>query len=139
MKFDLTKPCGNCPFRKDRAFGLTEERVLEILGGGKGHWWPADSFACHKTIDYSKKDSGRVLSSSQQCAGVMAILLKEGKPNTAMQIAERLKLWDPSRLDPTAPFYESTQAAIDGQTKRRSANEKVHGSGARRRPPSSNR
>jgi hypothetical protein len=32
-----------------------------------------------------------------------------------MQIAERLGIWDPASLDPTAPFYDSTDAAIAGQ------------------------
>lgn len=45
----------------------------------------------------------------------MAILHREGRPNDAMQIAERFGLWKPATLDPTAPFYESTEAAIRGQ------------------------
>lgn len=117
MRFDLTRPCGNCPFRSDKPFHLAPDRVRGILGGGK-HWWPAESFPCHKTLDYSDVDGDgyvKVPETAQQCAGVMAILHREGRPNTAMQIAERFGLWDPSSLDPTAPWYASTQAAIDGQ------------------------
>ena len=115
MRFDLTRPCGNCPFRRDRPFHLRPERVRDILGGGKRRrWWPADSFPCHKTIEYF--DAGTIIpETAQQCAGVIAILHREGRPNTAMQIAERLGLWKPAALDPDAPFYQSTQAAIDGQ------------------------
>jgi len=47
--------------------------------------------------------------------GVMAILHRENKPNQAMQLAERFGLWKPERLDPKAPFYKSTKAAIKGQ------------------------
>lgn len=117
MRFDLTRPCGDCPFRSDRPFHLRPDRVREILGNtrkGARRWWPAQSFPCHKTIEYT--DDGTVIpDTAQQCAGVMAILHRENRPNDAMQIGERFGLWDPATLDPTAPFYESTQAAIDGQ------------------------
>jgi hypothetical protein len=118
MRFDLTRPCGDCPFRSDRPFHMRPERVREILGDErKGHrrrWWPAASFPCHKTVVYTDRGT-HVPATAQQCAGVMAILHREGRPNDAMQIAERFGLWDPARLDPTAPFYDSTDAAIKGQ------------------------
>jgi len=121
MRFDLTRPCGNCPFRSDIRFGLSPERVREILGGsrrGKATtWWPAASFPCHKTIEYGEDDDDKttIPPTAQQCAGVMWILRKENRPNDAMQLAERLGLWNPESLDPTAPFYQSTKAAIEGQ------------------------
>src|SRR5262245_45443771 len=119
MRFDLTRPCADCPFRSDRTFGLLPARVREILGNPKGHkWWPAASFPCHKTIDYSS-DRTIIPKTAQQCAGVMAILHREGRPNDAMQLAERMGMWSPSKLDWSAPFYESTQAAIDGQRRKR--------------------
>jgi len=154
MRFDLVRPCANCPFRSDKPFFMKRERVLEILGDRHGkRWWPATSFVCHKTIDYGGsyeiaaddasitcKHCGRtsynpgdienrycghcnvfhddepyIGPDAQQCAGVMAILHREGRPNDAMQIAQRFGLWDPSKLDPDAPFYESVEAAIKGQ------------------------
>jgi hypothetical protein len=103
MRFDLVRPCGDCPFRSDNPFSLSRERVLEILGDvNDRQWWPAASFPC-------------------QCAGVMAILHRERRWNQAMQIAQRLGMWDPMKLDQTAPFYESTDAAIDGQFRCRRA------------------
>jgi hypothetical protein len=114
MRFDLTRPCSNCPFRSDRPFHMHAERVREILGGGE-RWWPAASFVCHKTIIYGDDDDMTISPTAQQCAGVMAILHREGRPNDAMQIAERMGLWDPNKLDPTAPFYASTEDAIKGQ------------------------
>lgn len=119
MLFTLTRPCGDCPFRSDKPFHLSPDRVRGILGGGRAkRWWPASSFPCHKTLDYSVVDDDgqvQVPATAQQCAGVMAILHREGRPNDAMQIAERFGLWDPSKLDLSAPFYESTRAAIKGQ------------------------
>lgn len=34
MRFDMKKPCDNCPFLRDGGIRLHEERVLEIDGGG---------------------------------------------------------------------------------------------------------
>lgn len=154
MRFDLTRPCGDCPFRSDKPFHMRPDRVRQILGGARGTaWWPTPSFPCHKTIEYGGGyiigDDGKSITckrcgrtshnagdvenrycgnchifhedetyigpDAQQCAGVMAILHRENRPNDAMQIAERLGMWNPAALDPTAPFYASTEAAIRGQ------------------------
>lgn len=118
MRFDLTRPCANCPFRSDRGhFGLRADRVRQILGGGNGReWWPASSFPCHKTVDYGAGENGRdvIGPDAQRCAGVMLILYRENRPNDAMQLGERFGLFDPSKLDAGAPVYRSTAAAIEG-------------------------
>lgn len=115
MNFDLTSPCGDCPFRTDIHPFIRAEKVREILGGGEGRaWWPATSFPCHKTIDYDVDDGERprIHAKSQQCAGVMIILTRENRPNDSMQLAARLFDWNPAKLDMTAPVYASTSAAI---------------------------
>ena len=54
----MTKPCSNCPFRKDSTKGwLGKKRISEIL--------ISESFTCHKTTD---NKLGR-----KQCAGFMLI------------------------------------------------------------------
>ncbi len=116
MNFDLVRPCADCPFRSDRPGYLRADRVRGILGGGKGrHWWPAVSFPCHKTIDYAETGT-MIPPSAQQCAGLMIILHRENRPNDAMQIAQRLGLWNPAKLDMSAPVYASTDDAIKAQT-----------------------
>jgi ribosomal protein S27AE len=157
MRFDLTRPCKDCPFRPDTHFDLRPERVREILGDTRkgGKWWPAPSFPCHNTVDYSPytiAENGRSITchrcgrtsysqgdvdnlycgkckifhedageyvppTAQQCAGVMIILHREGRPNDAMQIAERFGLWNPANLDPDAPVYASTEEAIRSLTR----------------------
>lgn len=137
MRFDLTAPCADCPFRADKPFPLKADRVREILGDPRrprGQWWPADSFVCHRTVDYDC-DDGHVTSKSQQCAGVMIILHREGRYNQAMQLAERFGLWNPDRLDMAAPVYFSTQDAINGCT-RADGDESENDSEASTPPPS---
>lgn len=115
MRFDLKAPCSNCPFRNDRGpFGLDVKTVREILGGGEGRdYFPAPSFACHKTVDYDRRASGRGPSPDEQhCAGVAIILHRERRLNDALQLASRLGLWDPAQLDMLAPVYNSTAEAL---------------------------
>jgi hypothetical protein len=114
MNFDLVRPCGDCPFRSDKPGYLKPERIRSILGGGHGRaHWPAVSFPCHKTIDYVGDDRAVIPPTAQQCAGVMIILTREGRPNDAMQIAQRLGLWNPSRLDMEAPVHRSVREAME--------------------------
>lgn len=98
--FDLKTPCMNCPFRKGKgeAFCLNEGRLEEIFA--------AASFQCHKTVDYSE-DTPAPGDRPQQCAGLMAVLHREGKPNQMMQVASRLGAFNPFDLDPRNEAYGS--------------------------------
>ena len=114
MKFDLVRPCGECPFRTDRPPFIRAGKVREVLGDPNGRGakaWPSVSFACHKTVGAK----GRVRPDSQHCAGVAIVLLRDGQPNQAMQLAERLLGVDWGRLDMTSPVYASREAAIAAQ------------------------
>jgi hypothetical protein len=91
--FKLTRPCATCPFRKDLGgkFGLRTERLRQIAAG------PA--FQCHKTVDYEESFEGDPGDNPQQCAGLMSILHREGRPNQIMQVGQRLGHFDPQKLD----------------------------------------
>lgn len=90
--FKLTRPCANCPFRKGQGerFRFGRERIEEIV--------EATAFQCHKTVDYSGDWEGESGDHPQQCAGLMSLLHRERRPNAIMQVGERLKGFDPSRL-----------------------------------------
>lgn len=100
--FALKRPCNNCPFRKGvgETFQLAPKRLTEIF--------TASAFQCHKTIDYENfEDSGlRHGSRPQQCAGLMAVLTRDERPNQIMQVAQRLGVLDPRELDPDNEAYE---------------------------------
>lgn len=101
-RYSLPGPCANCPFRSDRPFYLNPDRVDEIadaLEAGQG-------FTCHKTVDYTE-DGPEVNDRGRECGGAMATLEREGRPNQGMRIAERLGFYDPTRIDPDAPVYDS--------------------------------
>jgi hypothetical protein len=106
--FDLKRPCADCPFRKGQGerFQLHPVRLREIKH--------APAFQCHRTVDYehwgdAEKQQGK---HPQQCAGLMAVLLRENRTNTIMQVAERIGGVDLSGLDPDNEAYESWAAVL---------------------------
>jgi len=103
MNFNLTKPCKDCPFRKDVDSYLRKARVSElerVLVREQG------TFTCHKTNDYSDEEV-RETQKSEHCAGAMILLEKIGRPNQMMRIAERCRAYDHRKLDMEAPVFDS--------------------------------
>ena len=103
--FDRRRPCATCPFRRGRGstFRLGRDRLAAIAA--------APAFQCHKTVDYSDERPGPG-ATPQQCAGLMAILARDGRPNQIMQVAERLGALDPAILDPGGVAYRSWDEAL---------------------------
>lgn len=104
--FDLMSPCVNCPFRKGvgSRLQLNPKRLEGIR--------KAPAFQCHKTTVYFD-ETGDVAPGErpQQCAGLMATLHRDGRPNQIMQIASRLGALDLGALDPRREAYETWEAA----------------------------
>src|SRR5882724_658150 len=108
MKYDLTKPCDKCPFRSDIRPYLNEERAYEI--------GEADSFACHKTTEScdDEDDSDRqATAKSQMCAGYLILREKMEQPSQSMRIAERLGLYDRTKLDMNASVFDDISEMAD--------------------------
>lgn len=93
MKFDLTKPCKECPFRTDRPGYLRADRVEEITDALLG----GQTFQCHKTIRAGVED--------QHCAGALVFLEANERPNQMMRIMERLGAYDRNKLDMDGPVF----------------------------------
>jgi hypothetical protein len=106
--FSLRSPCSNCPFRKGvgETFQLSRPRLREIKNGV--------AFQCHKSVDYDNWDDDvkRQGNKPQQCAGLMAVLAREGKTNNIMQIAERFGHLDLTKLDPRNEAYSNWREVL---------------------------
>ena len=115
MKYAMTKPCTDCPFRSDKVFPLHPGRVesiLEAITLGNG------TFSCHKTVnhdddddceDYSDSDFHIPADDEQHCAGALILLEKLDQPHQMMRVAERLGLYDRTKLDMDAPVYDCAE------------------------------
>jgi hypothetical protein len=81
--FNLTAPCGNCPFRNDgkeislrpgRLAGIKNDLLTDRV-----------MFQCHK-------------KPKEHCAGALIWLELNERPSQMMRIAERLSLYDRTKL-----------------------------------------
>lgn len=98
MKFEVTRPCSNCPFLKEGGIRLSRARAKEI--GGMMLSRDGGTFPCHKTtVDTEDGEDRMVGSESLHCAGALIFAEKQGFANQMMRIAERLGIYDASKLD----------------------------------------
>lgn len=89
MKYDQTKPCKTCPFRRSTSFEFPYQRAHEIVYNDGG-------FSCHKTT--TEKGRGNSHKNAQACAGRLIVLEKSEMPDQMMRIAERIGLYDRTKL-----------------------------------------
>lgn len=116
MNFRRHHPCDDCPFLRDGGIRLRRSRIDEIAGAmleeGAG-----STFACHKTTGVM----GRRAREQQHCAGALVFAEKNRTETQAMQIARRLGLFEPARLDGHALVFdtlaEMRSASIDRRGK----------------------
>lgn len=113
MKYELTRPCAKCPFRSDIPSYISPARVREIE-----YTLDRGEFPCHETCDYDHEDEdgmpfGRETEQSQHCAGALILLEKEERPSQMMRIMERLRMYDRTKLDMSAPVHDTFDAMVD--------------------------
>jgi len=113
MKFDMTRPCDDCPFRNDLPKGyLRSDRVREIVKS----LFNQRAFPCHKTTvsreteECDDADDRVVGPDSQACAGSEIFLLKQNKSTQLGRIMERLGL--AAKLDVSAPVCGSLKEML---------------------------
>jgi hypothetical protein len=105
MNYNLKKPCPTCPFRTNIRPYLRPGRVREF---GRGE------FPCHLTTGESQDGEEAIqLPDSEHCAGALIMLEKMGQPHQMMRICERLNFYDASKLDMSAPVYDSLDDMIE--------------------------
>lgn len=112
MTYDLHKPCGNCPFRNDRAGYLNPARVTEI-----GEALVRSEFPCHKTTVSTDDGQSAVTPESKHCAGALILLEKTNRPSQMMRISERFGMYDRRKLDMDAPVFDSFAEMRNAQPK----------------------
>lgn len=104
MKYDLTKPCKDCPFLNEKLgmFFSSGERAQDIVDGVREGMFP-----CHKTTTWDEDSEGETVQvrtpTTQACAGAMIALEHGGEPNQMMRIAERVGFYDATKLDMDSP------------------------------------
>ncbi len=107
MKYDLHKPCSNCPFLKKGGVRLLPARVNEIAGiflrGGSGE------FPCHKTLREAADGETHETAKSKHCAGALIFAEKHERPTQMMRICERIGMYDRTKLVGFEDVFDSIQ------------------------------
>lgn len=115
-KYNLVRPCADCPFRSDKPFYLPAERIQEIRESTD-----VFPFSCHNTVDYGDEDDDQGDEGGQadrsHCAGALILREKLGQSSIVMRLAHRLGLYAPERLEMDAPVYDTWDAMIEGCTR----------------------
>ena len=90
MRYNLTTPCDECPYLKGS--GFTFKSLLEHAAG---------EFPCHKACDLNKQDEFKENKNGKtpHCAGALIFLEKREEPHQMMRIAERLGMYDHTKLN----------------------------------------
>lgn len=110
--YGLVRPCAKCPFRNDITPYLTKGRVREIERS-----LVRAEFSCHETTYKTggeQTEDGDYVRSGQEvhCAGALILLEKLERPSQMMRIAERLRMYDRSKLNMEAPVFDSFKDMI---------------------------
>lgn len=116
MRWDLKKPCDNCPFRREGFVPLRADRIEEITDmlldprGG--------TFACHKTTVPNEDEDGgmRTDASSAHCAGALIFADKNGIMAQMARIAGRLGLFNPDKLQDRDAVFDTIEEMQDAHT-----------------------
>lgn len=116
MKFELKRPCKDCPFRNDKPHQkgwLGKERATAIYEG----LLDGGCFPCHKTHDYADDDTGKFQHQEghQFCAGALIMLENENMTfqSQALRMAVRLRLYRPDNLDKNSPVFKNGDEFVD--------------------------
>jgi hypothetical protein len=125
VRFDVTTPCKECPFRRRgrHAVRLTANRVRDVAGNMLDR--DGASFSCHKAAHGEKGDDADGYCPSQRdihCVGALIFAVRNKNQTFAMQIAERLGLFDPDQFRSTkqrrlvfATIEEMLKTALPGR------------------------
>jgi hypothetical protein len=119
MKYTMTIPCSECPFRRDRAGFLKRERAQQIANDLLAEGDQCRPFVCHKTI-------GLLGDNEQHCAGALIIMEKNHQSNLVMALAQRYAGLNLAKLDVGHPHvFHKMKEFIEHHARRLPGNVRV--------------
>jgi hypothetical protein len=129
MRFDLKKPCLNCPFADtpDRIVFACRERAAEIESTAY-----RQGFVCHLHADNLEEDEyndggfvERLDGSSQHCFGAIAMYIKDGGSSVPWETATDAdpdleeRWWSRACKKALATIFDGEDAFLDANTEAR--------------------
>lgn len=109
-RWHLIAPCGECPFLREGGIRVRPDRAREIArthieeGGGA-------IFHCHKSV-YTGRGRWRK-ADRLHCAGAILFALNNGVHTLAMQLGERLGLYELDQMTGHEHVFGSWEEMVD--------------------------
>jgi len=128
MKFDLYKPCSDCPFLRKGGIRLTLPRVREIAGAMLDS--QGSTFVCHKTTGSNDEGDSVITKNSRHCAGALIFMEKNGNCTQPMRIMERLQMYNAKKL---MANKATAKLVFDSLAEMLEANRTAYGTGRSRK------
>ena len=124
MKYNLIRPCSECPFRSDfpkRFEGWLGHRAEKMVATVIIQSY---TFACHKTVkrqdcDDEGEDICNDESEQSACAGALILHRKLNTTfeNPGMRYLYVRGHYNPEKLDMTSPVFDTAEEFVDFHTK----------------------
>lgn len=119
MRYDLKKPCKNCPFRTDktRITFASRERAEEIEETAYRHGFPCHKSAEFKESDDYGNDGYYAGENTQHCAGAIIMYLNDDEyawpgVDNDEELVERLR----NKMDMKSPVFMGPDAFLDANS-----------------------
>ncbi len=91
MRYTQTTPCKECPFLNSMKKEFSLLRLKQFASG---------EFPCHKSAEVDEEEGTyKAIGKSVHCAGALIFNEKRNKPHQMMRIAERLGMYDYTKLN----------------------------------------
>lgn len=110
MKFDRYAPCADCPFLIEGGIRLRAARIGEIAQSLLVE--PGATFPCHRTVNHDRRRP----RDESVCAGSLLFLRNVGSHTTIIQLAGRMRLFNPTKLKGQRRVFRSLAAWLHGGT-----------------------
>jgi hypothetical protein len=97
MRYDLHRPCADCPFRRENGIRLSRQQAHSLLSSFVER--QPVVLPCHKTTTMRSDGVPELAPDTQHCAGLFVLWQVKYKQQTAHMIAaQESGLYDPSAL-----------------------------------------
>lgn len=105
MRFDLKRPCAQCPYtRGDTAVRLPESRTASLISYALEE--PGSTFPCHKTVRNEDVEE-------QFCAGLLLFAEKQQVETHMLRMAKVMRLYNPEDMSGHENVFDSAEEMME--------------------------
>lgn len=108
MMYDLKRPCGDCPFKREGGIRLDGERIESLTAQLLD--WSGPTFACHKSTGVGGEFPDK---EERHCAGALIFSEKHGIATQMTRIAGRLGMYSSTELEDRDAVFDTAEEMLE--------------------------